>query len=140
MQNFFMHKWYHNLFCNKTFYSYYSNQQLLYWLLDSLQLATHYYTFICTMVIDNLFMHYCNWLLLYALLQLTTFVWTVATKDYCMLQTSINNISYIDCNYAHKLITAFLIVYELVWTGIRPCRAAITASNNHNNNHTLTTA
>ena len=27
----------------------------------------------------HLFMHYCNWLLLYALLKLTTFVWTVAT-------------------------------------------------------------
>ena len=69
-------------------------------------------------------MQYYNWLFLYALLQLTTFVWTIATKDYCMLQTSIDNISYIDCNYTHKLITAFKY-YKL---------------NNSNNNHTLTTA
>ena len=27
-------------------------------------------------------------------------------EDYCMLQTSNNNVSYIDCNYAHKLMTA----------------------------------
>ena len=42
----------------------------------------------------------------YALLQLTTFVWAIATEDYCMLQISINNVSYIDCNYAQKLIIA----------------------------------
>ena len=72
----------------------------------------------------QLFIQYYNWLFLYALLQLTTFVWTIATKDYCMLQTSIDNISYIDCNYTHKLITAFKY-YKL---------------NNSNNNHTLITA
>ena len=57
-------------------------------------------TFKCTIVVDNFFMQYYNWLFLYALLQLTTFVRTIATKDYCMLQTSIANIRYIDCNYA----------------------------------------
>merc|ERR1711893_445224 len=42
-------------------------------------------TFKCPMVIDN-------------------FLWTIAIDyfclDYCMLQTSNNNVSYIDCNYA----------------------------------------
>ena len=41
-------------------------------------------------------MCYCNRLLLYALLQLTAFVWTITTEDSRMLQTSINNVSYIN--------------------------------------------
>ena len=69
-------------------------------------------------------MHYCNSLLLYAPFQLTIFVWNIATKEYCMLQTRIDNISYIDCNYTHKLIAAFKY-YKL---------------NNSDNNHTLITA
>ena len=69
-------------------------------------------TFKCTMVIDNILktipivnfcMPYCNCQLFYGT---TTFVRTIATEDYCMLQISINNVSYIDCNYAYKLITA----------------------------------
>ena len=47
----------------------------------------------------QLFMRYWSWLLLCALLQLTAFVWTIATEDSCMLQT--NNFSYINCNYVH---------------------------------------
>ena len=69
-----------------------------------------------------------------AVLQLTTFLWTVATEDKCMLQTSINNISYIDCNNALKLITALELVYDLLGTGNVTCRAAMAASNAKHNN------
>ena len=62
--------------------------------------------------------YYSYWLLnatFYAILELAIFVFTIviddfvsniATEDYCMLQTSIHIISYIDCKYKHKLITA----------------------------------
>ena len=39
--------------------------------------------------LTTFFMHYCNWLLLFALFQLTTFVLTIATEDYCILQNDI---------------------------------------------------
>ena len=63
-------------------------------------------TFKCTMVIYHFFMYYCNWLLLYAPLQLTTIVWFMSNDNYCMLQNNIKNISYIDCHNTYKLITA----------------------------------
>ena len=63
-------------------------------------------TFECTLGINNFFMRYCNWQLSFALLLLTTFVWTIATKDYHILQNNINIISYIEYNNIHKLITA----------------------------------
>ena len=83
-----------------------------------------------------------------------TFVWTIATEDYCMLQTIIKNVSSIDFNYIHKLITALKLVKDFLQTGIVTCRTTIAASNanittkclkiiNYNkssNNHTLTTA
>ena len=64
-------------------------------------------TFVCLIAIANIFMEQQ---LLYGLLQVTTFIWTIATDDYCMLQTSNHNVSYIDCNYAHKLMTALWFV------------------------------
>ena len=62
--------------------------------------------FLCAIAIDNFCMHYYYWQLLYALLLLTTFIWTIATKDYHILQNNINIISYIDYNNIHKFITA----------------------------------
>ena len=89
--------------CNVTLenvYSYYSNKHLLYWLLvDTLQLATHFY--ICWLLNAPWY-----WQLFYALLQLATIVWTIGSDDYCIMQNKIKNISYIDCHNKHKFISA----------------------------------
>ena len=39
--------------------------------------------------LTTFFMHYCNWLLLFALFQLTTLVLTVTTEDYWILHNDI---------------------------------------------------
>ena len=78
-------------------------QQLLYGLLQPLQLTSHYYS--CWHL-------NAQWWLttFYGLLQLTTFVWTIATEDYCMLQTSNNNVSYIDCTV--KKNSSLNLIYQ----------------------------
>ena len=107
----------------------------------------HETTFVCTIAIDNFCLHYYNWQLLFALLQLITFVCTtaidnifiqlqltnivltIATVDMCLLQSNIYNIRYINCNGAHKLITALKLVWNLLRTDILTYRAAIAAWN-----------
>ena len=41
---------------------------------------------LCTIAIDKFSMHYCNWQLFYALLQLITVVCHIANVEYSMLQ------------------------------------------------------
>ena len=81
--NFCMH------YCNC---QHFMEQQLLYvLLLQPLQLTPHYYSY---WLLNGDWQLFC----------------TIAIDHFCMLQTSINNISCIDCNYAHTLITALLLV------------------------------
>ena len=83
-------------YCNWKHFKHYSNCWLLFALLQlptfyrkkpfvwtTATITIHHIITVINFWMHNgnwhLFMHYCNWLLLYALLKLTTFFWTVAT-------------------------------------------------------------
>ena len=97
------------LICTITFvnfFRYNSKWRLLYLLLHSLQSTIQFSPLNSLWGLTSFLMRYCNCQLLHALFLLTTFVWTIATKDYHILQNNINIISYFDYNNIHKLLTA----------------------------------
>ena len=107
--------------------------------------TTVIYNFLCTIAIDYFCMHYCNWQLLFGLVQLRTIACCrpVLTTSVTLIATmhisSIQHYSlYVTC-YELALWLVELLLQLQMQTKTTECSNIINYYNS-NNNHTLTTA
>ena len=104
--------------------------------------------------LTTFFMHYCSWLLLFALFQLTTFVLTITTEDYCILQNDIKTsvtliaTAHINKKQHYSLYKTFYdltlwlleLLSQLKMQNMTTKCSNVIHYNNSNNIHKLTTA